>query len=322
VADVPDRRSGALRAPRSRASRGAGLCASCARARGHRVPQVSAGPDIVICSAAQRSCVLGVGVGILTRAVSQRRSLGMSKPKDRKAKSASPKKSPRASGKRRTDEQRQERKSRHQLADCWVDWPLQSAAEDLGEDLLFQIYADGNYTGLSFYVQLKSTTKIDLLAQRKSPKAITYRFDTKDLLHWENSVPPVVLLVWDVEKQHGHWLDVPAALKAVDADKKSWRSKKSVAVKIPRVHTTDTTGREVLRSTLAHLAYPMLASGRSIKITPTFSFPKTGAGKTLAEKLRKTIEEGGTTTIDGKYIKAFRMSSWWERAFGVRYRSP
>lgn len=51
---------------------------------------------------------------------------------------------------RRAPEHEQDWVSRHQLALCWREWPQQSKVEDLGEDLHFQIYAEGKSTGLSF----------------------------------------------------------------------------------------------------------------------------------------------------------------------------
>lgn len=225
----------------------------------------------------------------------------------------------RSSGRRRTVEQEQERESRLQLALAWKSWPLQSSAEDLGEDLLFQIYADGNFTGLSFYVQLKSTTSLDALVPKRRQDSVAYTFETKDLRHWEDSVPPVVLVIWDVQKKAGVWHDVPEVLKALDKKGKAWRSKKTVRVQLPRKHTTDEGGRDVLRARLAHLALPVLSHGRTTRITPTFSFPKTPEGEALLAALRRTIDEGdGTVTIPRENITEFRMSDWWERAYGVR----
>lgn len=225
----------------------------------------------------------------------------------------------RSAGRRRTVEQEQERESRLQLALAWKSWPLQSSVEDLGEDLLFQIYADGNFTGLSFYVQLKSTADLDGLVPKRRQDSIAYTVETKDLRHWEDSVPPVVLLIWDVQKKSGVWHDVPEILKALDKKGKSWRSKKTVRVILPRKRTTDDAGRDALRATLAHLALPVLARGKTTTIKPTFTFPKTPEGRALFAALRRTIDEGdGGVTIPRENITKFRMSDWWERAHGVR----
>lgn len=219
---------------------------------------------------------------------------------------------------RRVPQHEQERLSRHQLAICWKEWSLQSSAEDLGEDLLVQIYAEGRSTGLSFYVQLKSTTDMDALVSKKNGKFIEYRVATKDLLHWENSLPPVVLTIWDVQKNRGLWQDIPSALKALDGADPKWRTRQTAAVQIPRTHRTDAKGRDTLRVAVAHLAMPMLSAGKEVKIKHTFSFPKTPEGRAALKELRRATNEGGSVTVPGKFIKEFRASEWWERAYGVR----
>lgn len=219
---------------------------------------------------------------------------------------------------RRVPQHEQEKLSRHQLAICWKEWSLQSSAEDLGEDLLVQIYAEGRSTGLAFYVQLKSTTDMDGLVSKKNGKFIEYRVATKDLLHWENSLPPVVLTIWDVQKNRGLWQDIPSALKALDGADPKWRTRQTAAVQIPRAHRTDAKGRDTLRVAVAHLAMPMLSAGKEIKIKHTFSFPKTPEGRAALKELRRATNEGGSVTVPGKFIKEFRASEWWERAYGAR----
>lgn len=223
----------------------------------------------------------------------------------------------RSSGRRRTVEQEQERESRLQLALAWKSWPLQSSAEDLGEDLLFQIYADGNFTGLSFYVQLKSTTSLDALVPKRRQDSVAYSFEVKDLLHWEGSNPPVVLVVWDVKTMAGVWQDVPDAVKQLDKQDKTWRTRKSARVLLSMKHTTDQKGQNALRATVAHHTLPMLARGKEVLVTPSFAFPKTPAGKAAFAALQQTIDEGGTVTIGKEYLTGIRMSDWWERACGV-----
>lgn len=219
---------------------------------------------------------------------------------------------------RRTAQQQQERKSRLQIAESWEDWPLQSNVEDLGEDLMFQVYSDGMFSGLSFYVQLKSTKAIKKLTPKRRSDVVAYSFETKDLLHWEASATPVVLVVWDVATKDGVWELVPDALKALDASGADWRSRKSVRVLIQKSHTTDVAGREMLRHKLAYFVLPVLSRGKVVTISPTFTFPNTDKGRAAMRALRRTIEEGGRVTVKGEHIKAWRMSDWWERAFGSR----
>ncbi|HMR79098.1 MAG TPA: DUF4365 domain-containing protein [Polyangiaceae bacterium] len=218
---------------------------------------------------------------------------------------------------RRTPQQEQERTSRHQLALAWKSWPLQANVEDLGEDLLFQLYEDGKYTSLSFYVQLKSASDLARFIKKRTPDSVTYRLPTKDLLHWTDSTPTVIIVVWDVQKAEGVWIDVPTAIKQLDARTPGWRSKgETVQVLLPRTQGTDVAGRAKLRRRLAQLAFPTLAHGRKIRVTPSFSFPKTPSGRAAHEALTRAIDEGGTATIEKEHITAFRIPGWWQRASG------
>lgn len=85
---------------------------------------------------------------------------------------------------RRTPQQEQELLSRRQLAIAWGDWVVQGSTEDLGEDFLFQIYENGTFSGLSFFLQLKSTKD---LARHTKASYVSYPFAVKDLEHWEQS---------------------------------------------------------------------------------------------------------------------------------------
>ena len=59
-------------------------------------------------------------------------------------------------------EQKQENISRPQFREFLErhEWVTGDITPDLGEDILVRIYEDGISTGLSFYVQLKSTDDI------------------------------------------------------------------------------------------------------------------------------------------------------------------
>lgn len=228
------------------------------------------------------------------------------------------KKPHRSAGRRHSHELEQERVSKRQLADVWEPpWIVSGVDPDLGEDLLVRIYDNGRSTGLSFYVQLKSTTNLDKLVPKRRQDSVAYRFEVKDLLHWEGSNPPVVLVVWDVKKTAGVWQDVLDAIKQLDEQDETWRSRKSARVLLPAKHTTDQKGQDALRATVAHRTLPMLAHGKDVMVTPSFSFPNTPEGKAAFSALQQTIEEGGSVTIGKEYLTGIRMSDWWERACGT-----
>ena len=186
----------------------------------------------------------------------------------------------------------------------------------MGEDFSFQINEDGSFTGLTFYVQLKSTPALAKHVLSRSPDWVTYQFKTKDLLRWESSATPVILVLWDVTQHAGVWQDVPTAVKALDARGKSWRRRKTVNVRLPASNTCDAQGRERLRLAVAHIVFPIISKGKQIRLDQVFSFPPTREGWRALKALERAINEGTRATIDKKYIQSFRASGWWEKAYG------
>lgn len=71
-------------------------------------------------------------------------------------------------GRRYSREAQQEDLSEAQLKErlAALGWPANRLGRDLGEDLLVQVYDQGESSGLSFYVQLKSVRD----AERRRPK--------------------------------------------------------------------------------------------------------------------------------------------------------
>ncbi|HRI72449.1 MAG TPA: DUF4365 domain-containing protein, partial [Polyangium sp.] len=84
-----------------------------------------------------------------------------------------------------------------------LGWNALEPAKDLGEDYLVQIYDDGVSSGLSFYVQLKSIRDAEKHKGKRAPNELRYSLEVKDIEHWEAQSPPVVLVVWDLDKQVG-----------------------------------------------------------------------------------------------------------------------
>jgi hypothetical protein len=63
---------------------------------------------------------------------------------------------------------------------------------DLGEDILVRIYDNGVSTGLSFYLQMKSTDNINKFILKTGD--ISYPLETKDLVHWRAQAVTVLSL--------------------------------------------------------------------------------------------------------------------------------
>lgn len=67
-------------------------------------------------------------------------------------------------------EQQQENRSRRQVAERLdeIGWSPSPLETDMGEDLHVRIYEGGQSTGLSFYVQLKSTADSAKLKRKRA----------------------------------------------------------------------------------------------------------------------------------------------------------
>ncbi len=216
---------------------------------------------------------------------------------------------------RLSPEMRQEQDSLNQIRYWLKGWNPGSYERDLGEDLVVQIYdEDGSSTGLSFQIQAKSTTN---LGQHEAGVRTTVpqRLDVKDLTHWEDTSPPVVVILWDVGLQRGVWQDVPAIISTLDKAGTEWRSKGTVTVQLPLANTTDCGGRSAIRHRVAELALPLFKD-RPLQVDCAFSFPKTEEGMATFTQLHRAIDEGEEVTISREHIVSLKHSSWWERLFG------
>lgn len=219
-------------------------------------------------------------------------------------------------GRRRSKNLVQETKSLGQITECLADWLPNRLSEDVGEDMVVQIEDDGVWSGLAFWLQAKSTTDLDSLRLKKRPE-YSYPIGVEDLLRWEATMPPVVIVVWDTEGRKGVWIDVPDAINRLDEGKPDWRSQKSVQVYFSTDHRLDLKdGRTRLRRRLADLALPALAKGKEVKIEAQFAFATDEEGRALAAQFKETIEKGEKVTLPGHCVKEWKLSPWWERVHG------
>jgi len=235
------------------------------------------------------------------------------------------KETPRSSDSRRphsprrfTNQQQQERRAIGQITEVFTGWSINPFVHDLGEDLLVQIYDDGRSTGLSFFLQLKSVRDIRVHDRKKSPDVIVYPdILVKDLLHWADSVPAVVVLVWDVTQRTGYWQDVPSITRFLDSARPNWRAKSGkISIELPKTNRTDDVGRSALRTRVADIALPQLSHGKVLEVASVFTFDNTPADRELLSCLERLIEDGGAITIQNRNIKEVRFSDWFERAYG------
>jgi hypothetical protein len=196
-----------------------------------------------------------------------------------------------------------------------VGWPCDRLGRDLGEDLHVRIYDDGASTGLSFYVQLKSTAKAERLTRRKTP-ALAYKLEVKDLLHWEVQATLVVLVVWDVEKRAGWWRPIPEIVKELDKTNKGWRNKKTATVSVPLANGTDDEGLKWLRWAVADHNLPLVPKAEKSELS--LSFPNTPEGAASLAAFKRAFDEGEAVELGGGELLAPRVKypEWHRRVYG------
>jgi len=219
---------------------------------------------------------------------------------------------------RYSPEQRQEDISLDQARECLNShgWPAERIARDLGEDLLVRIYDQGRSSGLLFATQVKSTSSLSRLKVRG--KGISYRLDVADLEHWEDAVPPVFVLVWDVEKRTGCWVGVAEAIVELDKKGRTWRSRKTARVRVPLANSTSKEGLGKLRRKVADYAYPVVSKNKTFDVRAAFAFPKTPEGTAAQAALEDHLKSGKPVQIDGQFIDRFEFPAWWTRLYGER----
>jgi hypothetical protein len=213
--------------------------------------------------------------------------------------------------------QGQEDRSHGQFQDRMGElrWNL-SRLKDLGEDCLVQIYDGGTSTGLAFYVQLKSSQDAQSHKPKKGSGFLRYRLEVKDLLHWENSSPLVVLFLWDVGVRQGFWQTIPAIIQELETSNRGWRKKTKVTVSVPLANRTDDDGFLKLRRTVAdHVLTPISRTGNT---ELAFFFPDTEEGLGQMRALEHALDTGEQVSIRRDFISDFRPPEWYCRLYGER----
>lgn len=213
-------------------------------------------------------------------------------------------------------EKQQELTSRAQFLEYVTpyEWIPSDIDPDLGEDFLMRIYENGRSTGISFYVQLKSTR--DIHEHQLSTGEISYVFEVKDIEHWDAQTTPVLVVIWDISLKSGWYMILTDMVKDLKKSRKDWRHQKTVNVVIPFTNGLDQNGIETVRNELAIKLYPLIAKDREMEVHVTLGFPKTEEGITKYASLQRSIDAGDPVEIEGKYINDLHMSEWFERLMG------
>ncbi|MEP7289633.1 MAG: DUF4365 domain-containing protein [Chloroflexota bacterium] len=220
--------------------------------------------------------------------------------------------------KRLAKESIQEQISRSQFSEHIMKYGgwLSDKIEDLGEDFLVRIYEEGIWTGISFFVQLKSTPNIEKL--RIKNNQISYPFKVKDILHWSSSAAPVFLIIWDVNRRTGYWISVLETIAQLNERNKGWQNKASVKVWIPFENETNDAGLTQIRRFLANYYLPSLSQGRNVELELSLDFPNNPTGEHAAKAVEHFLATGDTVEIDREFIKEVRFSDWYSRIAGKR----
>jgi hypothetical protein len=209
-------------------------------------------------------------------------------------------------------EMRQERESRRQLIERLekdLHWVVDGVPTDLGEDLHVRVFERNNSTGedqptgLTFDVQLKSTTNLDKHRLKKS-SGYSYRLEVKDLLDWEVSTTPIIIIVWDINQKIGCWESKINIIAALDKDNPGWREKQpkaKVSVHLPEKNTTDDNGIALLRLQLICECQSTLK--RWFFKQFRLSIPDTQEARPDYEAVMRYIETGAPATISAEYLE-------------------
>jgi len=110
---------------------------------------------------------------------------------------------------RRPQEHIFEDRSGYQLGDAFAihEWILESLSKDYGEDFFVRPVEKGALTGHDFYIQLKGTDNVEQYRLKRS-KNFSYPISLANLRQWRRFAYPVIVILWDIDKQLGYWLHV------------------------------------------------------------------------------------------------------------------
>ncbi|HRI72025.1 MAG TPA: DUF4365 domain-containing protein, partial [Polyangium sp.] len=126
--------------------------------------------------------------------------------------------------------------------------------------------------------------------------------------------PPVVLVVWDLDKQVGYWEAIPRIVEGLEKEKKKWREKASVTVKVPLANTTDEEGIPRLRITIARYHQPLFMGNKPL--TLTMRFPSGEGGRELVQRFEEGLRRGQRVIFENGPMPELILPAWYQRLYG------
>ncbi len=216
----------------------------------------------------------------------------------------------------------QEEVSRNQVAARLSEygWICGRVDPDLGEDDLVRIYDDGHWSGLSFYAQVKSVTTGTHKVLRDG--TISQVIEVKDLFQWERSAVPVVLVVWNVDTNSGHWGEVAKEIRRLDSAKPSWRTQTTVRCHLGSEDLLSDDGLAELRRRIVDHCLPGMLKTKPLEIRVELSFPDTAEGRSEREAFLEAQATGAQYELHGPALSAAEISSWYKAVTGMPDYDP
>jgi hypothetical protein len=181
------------------------------------------------------------------------------------------------------------------------NWAPDDITNDTGEDLIVRIFEDELPTGMSFYVQLKSDEDTDSIKLESGE--LSYPVDVKDLKDWEISIMLVFLVIWDMKKQFGFWVEIGDAIKQLDKTSPNWRTQKTANVHIPRGNDTSDAGLNGIRHRVAVHSAPIAINKEVKEIKLLVAFPETPEGQKKKDEFQRLIDAGEPIRLEKEHIK-------------------
>jgi hypothetical protein len=214
-------------------------------------------------------------------------------------------------------QQRQAEISVRQFEECLLilGWVPNKTSIDLGEDILVNIYFDAQWTGITFFTQLKSTEHLEEYVLDNG--LISYPAEVGHLKRWNQFATPVVFVLWDIATRRGYWATIKEIINELEQRVNGWQQQTTVQIHINQsniISIEEGYGR--LRHLLATYSYPNIAEGRDLNLAVRVVFPPTPAGDALREAYRRFYETGEPIEIDGEFIEEFKYSDWHTRLYG------
>ncbi|WP_062986025.1 DUF4365 domain-containing protein [Nocardia anaemiae] len=121
-------------------------------------------------------------------------------------------------------------------------WTVEELHRDYGEDLHVRIFDDGEPTPFRFFVQAKHIHHASR-CRSSDGRYVSYPFKRHHMQLWEDFWDPVVLTLWDVEKDRIYW-DIAQTLEWPPTDKET----RTCLIRFPTDNLLDPDGLARIRS--------------------------------------------------------------------------